>query len=161
MTFTQLISQFTQVIVRGDGAAAGNCFTADGVYHDCFYGAFEGRELIGQMIKNYFHRDGGDFIWDVHDPVDDGKTGYALYVFSYASKLGEAKGRRSVFEGVSICRMKDGLLCEYREVANAAVRLHLIDFLPERLAKLIGREAKELVERDESAHHVKQARRSE
>ena len=34
MEFHDLIVAMTQAIVRGDGAAAAACFTADGVYHD-------------------------------------------------------------------------------------------------------------------------------
>ena len=38
------------------------CFTPDGVYHDVFYGAFEGRDRIAEMIRDYFHRDGCNFL---------------------------------------------------------------------------------------------------
>ena len=103
MSFAALLSAMTAAVCRGDGAAVAACFTPDGVYHDCFYGAFEG-VAIASMIEGFFHRDAGDFRWDLHDVVDDGRTGYARYVFSYTSKLPEAQGRRAIFEGVSICR---------------------------------------------------------
>ncbi len=152
MSFAALITAMTQAACRGDGAAVAACFTADGVYHDCFYGAFRG-SAIATMIEDYFHRDARDFRWDLHDLVDDGRIGYARYVFSYESKLANASGRRGMFEGVSICELRDGRLASYREVANSAVGLHVLGFPAERIAKLLAREAHELAARDEAAGH--------
>lgn len=152
MSFAELIVTMTQAACRGDGAAVAACFTDDGVYHDCFYGAFAGA-AIATMIEDYFHRDARDFRWDLHDIVDDGRIGYARYVFSYESKLPSAAGRRALFEGVSICELRQGRLASYREVANAAVGLHTLGFAPERIAKLLDREARELAGRTEAALH--------
>jgi ketosteroid isomerase-like protein len=105
------------------------------------------------MIEAFFHRDACDFRWDLHDIVDDGHTGYARYVFSYESKLPGAAGRRALFEGVSICALRDGRIASYREVANSAVGLHALGFAPERIAKLLAREARELAARPEAAGH--------
>lgn len=151
--FTTLITTMTQAACRGDGAAVAACFTADGVYHDCFYGSFSGA-AIGDMIEHYFHRDAENFIWDLHDPVDDGVTGYARYVFSYDSKLATAAGRRAVFEGVSVCRLADGLIREYSEVAGSIAGLQQLGFEDARLGKLLAREAGALRARPESQHHV-------
>jgi hypothetical protein len=144
MKFEELITQMTQAAAQGNAAAVASCFAEDGVYHDCFYGSFRGREKITEMVEAYFH-----------DPVSSGDLGYVRYVFSYTSKLEESFGKRVLFEGVCICKLKDGLLVDYREVANAAVGLHMMEFPPQRLAKLVGREAQELSERMESAHHIK------
>ena len=43
MEFGALIRQMTQSVCDGDGDRVAACFTEDGVYHDVFYGAFEGR----------------------------------------------------------------------------------------------------------------------
>jgi ketosteroid isomerase-like protein len=153
MSFAALLTTMTQAACRGDGAAVAACFTPDGVYHDCFYGAFQGPAIV-QMIEACFHRDACDFRWDLHDVVDDGHTGYARYVFSYASKLPDAAGRRALFEGVSICRLRDGRIESYREVANSAVGLHALGFAPGRIAKLLAREARELAARSEAAGHL-------
>lgn len=152
MSFAELITTMTQAACRGDGAAVAACFTPDGVYHDCFYGAFAGAAIV-TMIEDYFHRDARDFRWDLHDIVDDGRVGYARYVFSYESKLPHAAGRRALFEGVSICELRQGRLASYREVANAAVGLHTLGFAPERIARLLDREARELAARTEAAAH--------
>ena len=93
------------------------------------------------------------FRWDVHDPVEAGGTGYARYVFSYRSRLKGCEDRRAVFEGVAICRLQDGLIAHYREVANAATGLSLMGFEDARLARFVARQAAELMKRDEAAAH--------
>ncbi|MCC7120425.1 MAG: nuclear transport factor 2 family protein [Gammaproteobacteria bacterium] len=152
MNFADLIVTMTQAACRGDGAAVAACFTPDGIYHDCFYGPFQGT-AIATMVEDFFHRDAREFRWDLHDVVDDGRTGYARYVFSYESKLPIASGRRALFEGVSICELRGGKIASYREVANSAVGLYTLGFAPERIAKLLAREARELAARSEAATH--------
>jgi hypothetical protein len=151
MSFATLITTLTQAACRGDGAAVAGCFTPDGIYHDCFYGAFQGPEIVGMIAR--FHRDARDFRWDLHDIVDDGRIGYARYVFSYESLLPGSEGLRALFEGVSICELRDGRLASYREVANAAAGLQMLGFAPGRIAKLLEREARELAARPEAAGH--------
>lgn len=151
MNFATLITNLTQAACRGDGAAVAACFTADGIYHDCFYGAFQGAAIVDMIAR--FHRDARDFRWDLHDIVDDGRVGYARYVFSYESLLPGSEGRRALFEGVSICELRDGRLASYREVANAAAGLQALGFAPGRIAKLLEREARELAARPEAAGH--------
>jgi hypothetical protein len=124
------------------------------VYHDVFYGAFEGRERIASMITDWFYKSAGDFRWDMHDPVSDGRTLYARYTFSYRSLLPEAKGARAMFEGVSIIRLEGDLIAEYREVANTATGFVDMNFAPERIAKILAREGRELKARAEMARHL-------
>jgi hypothetical protein len=69
----------------------------------------------------------------MHEPVTDGHTLYARYTFSYVSTLPEAQGRRVGFEGVSIIKLRDGLIVEYREVANVGPALVALGFAPERV----------------------------
>jgi hypothetical protein len=153
MSFAELISHMVDAACRGDGAGVAGCFVPDGVYHDVFYGAFRGRAEIGRMIEQHFHRDGSCFRWDLHDPVEADGVGYARYVFSYRSRLDGCEGRRAVFEGVAICRLWGGLIADYREVANAATGLSLMGFSDARLARIIARQASELLARDEAAAH--------
>lgn len=155
MDFAALMTAMTRAAVTGDGRAVGDCFTEDGVYHDVFYGAFRGRAAIADMIENHFHRDAENFRWDLHEPVSDGRLGYLRYVFSFDSKLPEAAGRRALFEGVAILRLEDGLVAEYREVANPGPGLAMLGFPPERLAKFLARQAEALATRPEAADHVK------
>lgn len=154
MSYLALMQKMTAAAVAGDGAGVAACFTPDGTYHDVFYGAFTGPAAIADMIENHFHRDGQDFIWDLHDAVDDGETGYVRYVFSYTSKLAGHVGQRSVFEAVSICKLRGGKIADYREVGNAATGLSLMGFGEAKVARFVGRQARELTQRKEAAAHV-------
>jgi ketosteroid isomerase-like protein len=154
MDATELLTRFCQAVEAGDGAAFAALFTEDGVYHDVFYGTFAGRERIAAMLTDWFHRDARDFRWDMHDPVSDGRTLYARYVFSFTSKLAGAEGRRAMFEGVSIMTLRDGLIAAYREVADTTPGLIDLGFPPERIVRIAARAGAALKARPDSARHV-------
>ena len=149
-----MLRALADAVARRDGAAFARLFTEDAVYHDVFYGAFAGRQRIAEMIDDFFYRTARDFRWEMFRPVSDGKTLYAYYTFSYVSTLPEAKGKRVGFDGVSIMRLENGKIAEYREVANSAIGLLDIGFAPERVAKILGKEAKEIKARPEWARHL-------
>lgn len=153
MSFEQRIREMVAAVERSDAQGVAACFTPDGVYHDVFYGDFQG-DGIADMIANYFYRDASDFRWDIHDAVEQGGIGYARYVFSYLPKTAGAAPGRAIFEGVAICRMHGGLIADYREIANAAVGLQCMGFPPERLAKFVAKQGAELTSRDEAARHL-------
>jgi len=50
--------------------------------------------------------------------------------------------------------LRDGLIATSREVANAATGLADLGFPPERLARIIAREGRELKARPEVARHL-------
>jgi ketosteroid isomerase-like protein len=149
-----LLRSFCDSVERRDGKTFAQLFTEDGVYHDVFYGAFEGRVKIAELIDDWFYRTAEDFRWVMHDPVSDGQTLYARYTFSYRSKLPEAKGARVMFEGVSIMTLRDGLIASYHEVANTAPAFVDLNFAPERIAKLMARQGAELKSRPEMQRHL-------
>lgn len=149
-----MLAAFTKAVEAHDGAGFSRLFTEDGVYHDAFYGAFEGRARVAELIDDWFYRDARDFLWDMHDPVSEGGMLYARYVFSYVSTLPEAGGRRVVFEGVSVMRLEDGLIKEYREIANTGPALLRLGFPAERVAKILLRQDDALRARDETRRHV-------
>ena len=101
MDISALLRAFCVAVEQHNGTALAELFSADGVYHDVFYGTFEGRARIAELIDDWFYRTASDFRWDMHEPVSDGKTLYARYTFSYRSLLPEAKGARAMFEGVA------------------------------------------------------------
>ena len=154
MDATSLLKAFCSAVERRDGKAFASLFTEDGVYHDVFYGDFKGRERIAEMIDDWFHRTARDFRWEMFRPVSDGTMLYAYYTFSYVSMLPEAKGKRVGFDGVSIMRLSNGRIAEYREVANAAIGLLDIGFAPERVAKILNKEAAHIKARPEWARHA-------
>jgi len=157
MDAASLLKKFCAAVERRDGKAFAELFTEDGVYHDVFYGAFKGRAKIAEMVDDWFHRTARDFRWEMFRPVTDGKMLYAYYTFSYVSTLPEAQGKkwgkRVGFDGVSIMTLKDGEIAEYREVANSSMGLLDIGFAPERVAKILAKEAAHIKARPEWARH--------
>jgi ketosteroid isomerase-like protein len=154
MDAASLLKTFCTAVERRDGKGFAELFTEDGVYHDVFFGAFKGRARIAEMIDDWFYRTARDFRWEMFRPVTDGTMLYAYYTFSYISTLPEAKGRRVGFDGVSILRLEDGKIAEYREVANSSIGLLDIGFAPERVARILAKEAAHIKARPEWARHV-------
>lgn len=140
MDYAKMLRTFCDHVERREAAAFARMFAEDGVYHDAFYGAFAGRAKIAELIDIYFYRTAHEFRWDMHEPVSDGRTLYARYTFSYVSILPEAQGKRVGFEGVTILKLRDGLITEYREVANTAPALIALNFAPERVCKILVRD---------------------
>ena len=154
MNSSNLLKNFCDAVEHCDGPRFSALFTENAVYHDVFYGAFEGRERIAALIPDWFYKSATDFRWDMHDPVSDERMLYARYTFSYRSLLPEARGARAMFEGVSIMRLEHGLIAEYREVANAATGFVDMHFAPERIAKILARQGLALKARPEMARHL-------
>ncbi len=154
MNPTAMLRAFCDAVEQRNGAAFAELFTEDGVYHDVFYGAFQGRAKIAGMIDDWFYRTATDFRWDMHEPVSDGETLYARYTFSYRSLLEEAKGARAMFEGVAIMKLRGGKIAEYHEVANAATGFVDMNFAPERIAKILARQGAALKARPEMKRHL-------
>src|SRR5258705_4260025 len=116
MDTTALLRAFCDAVEQHNGKAFAELFTEDGVYHDVFYGAFEGRAKIADMIDDVFYRTATDFRWNMHAPVSDGRTLYARYTFSYRSSLPEAKGPRAMFKAVAIMRLREAKSSVYYEI---------------------------------------------
>ena len=154
MNTTAMLTAFCDAVEQHKGADFADLFTEDGVYHDVFYGAFQGRAKIAGMIDEVFYRTATDFRWDMHDPVSDGNMLYARYTFSYRSTLPEAKGARAMFEGVAIMRLRDGKIAEYHEVANTATGFVDMNFAPGRIAKIFARQGAALKARPEMKRHL-------
>jgi len=86
-------------------------------------------------------------------PVSDGHTLYAYYTFSYVSLVPEAEGKRVGFDGVAMMQLSAGKIIEYREVAHTGPALLDIGFVPERVAKIVGKEAAHMKKRPEWKRH--------
>lgn len=154
MDVKAILGAFCAAVEQRNGKAFAELFTADGVYHDVFYGAFEGRARIAEMIDDWFYRTASDFRWTMHEPVCNGNLLYARYTFSYRSKLPEAKGARAMFEGVAIMTLRDGKIAEYHEVANTGPGFVDMNFAPERIAKIFARQGAALKARPEMQQHL-------
>ena len=73
MNPSTMLRAFCDAVEQRNGKAFAELFTEDGVYHDVFYGAFEGRAKIAGLIDDWFYRTASDFRWDMHDPVSNGE----------------------------------------------------------------------------------------
>ena len=154
MDFEALLGEFTAAVEAGDGRRLAALFTEDGVYHDTFYGEFQGRPAIAEMLEQRFWRDATAFRWDMLQPACEGDRGYARWLFSYESKLAEAKGKRILFEGMSRFALRDGAIRRYDEVFDIGIALSQTHFAPERVARIVGRAGAALRQRHAGSRHL-------
>lgn len=139
LAFDRLLERFRAAACAGDGVGLAACFTPDGIYHDGFYGAFQGRENIAHMLTDYFHRDAKDFVWDFTHRVRQDDLGYASYDFSYVSRIKGSEGRRVRFKGFSRFSLKDELIHRYDEVFDRGAALSQLGYSADRIAKILSR----------------------
>lgn len=157
MSFEALLEEFTAAVEAGDGRRLAALFTEDGVYHDTFYGAFQGHDAIAHMLEGMFWRDADAFAWDMSDPLSIGDKGYARWIFSYSSKLPGAAGKRVVFEGMSLFRLRDDKIEHYGEIFDRALALEQVAFPPERISRFVGKAVAELRARVAGTRHLPDA----
>lgn len=141
MNHDALLAKFTAAVEAGDGKALAALFTEDGIYHDTFYGEFQGRHAIADMLENHFWRDAKAFRWDMKEPLFQGDLGYAHWLFSYESRLAGVEGKRVAFRGFSCFHLKDGLIAHYGELFDQGIALAQTNFPAERMARRLSKEA--------------------
>ncbi len=141
MTFNELLAKFTAAVEAGDGKALAALFTPDGVYHDTFYGEFQGREAIADMLENHFWRDAKAFRWDMKEPLHAGDLAYAHWLFSYESKLPGVAGKRVAFRGFSCFHLEGGLIKHYGELFDQGIALAQTGFTADRIGRRLSKEA--------------------
>jgi SnoaL-like domain len=138
-SFGKLLTRMTGAICAQDPDGAAACFTPEGIYHDCFYGEFKGRDEIVRMLREFFYADARDFKWLVQNPVCDGRYGYASYAFSYFPQMPGAPSHRIGFEGISVCELENGLIRHYSEIFERAPVLAKLGFPESRILKSVQR----------------------
>lgn len=152
--FENLLARFTAAVEGDGGAALAALFTEDGIYHDVFYGAFQGREKIAEMLEGHFWAHGEDYRWVMHEPVVSGDIGYAHWTFSFTSKLPEAAGTRVVWDGMSRFQLKDGRIVHYKEVFDIAIALRQSRFPADRVARIADKHVGRLRAREAGGTHL-------
>ncbi len=155
MEFRQLLDGFTAAVEAGDGEALASVFTEDGQYHDAFYGSFAGREAIARMLESYFWRDAEALEWEMLDAVDDGRTGYARWRFSYTAKTEASRGRRVFMEGVGYFQLRDGLIESYEEYARIGEVLVQLGLPEAKTLRVLAKLAAARNAKPEAAAHLK------
>ena len=153
MDFKAILAEFCAAVEAGDGQRLAALFTPDGVYHDVFYGAFQGREKIAELLAT-FHRDGSRFKWRMMDAVSDGETGYARWFFSYTAETPQARGRRVTMEGVGFFKLRDGLLASYEDYARTGESLIQLGLPPEKLHRVLARMTAQQNAKPEAKEHL-------
>jgi len=140
-TFENLLERFTGTVEAGDGTALADLFAPDGIYHDTFYGAFQGHVAIKAMLEDRFWGDAEAFLWDMVDPVFDAgrNLGYARWVFSYTSTMEGSAGKRVAFDGFSQFTLEGKGIRLYREVFSAGIALVQLAMDPARTDKILRR----------------------
>ena len=155
----QMLDALCRAAEARDGKTFASYFSEDGVYHDDFYGSFEGRDRVAEWVVDWLHKDAKNLRWDMLDPVVENGRLYTRYIFSYDSTLPEAKGARAMFEAVSIMKLReDGKITEYREVVNSGPAFADMDFHPERMFKIFDRKAAAMKKWPEAQRHLSTAK---
>lgn len=155
MVFPAILKEFTAAVEAGDGKRLGALFTADGTYHDTFYGLFTGPAAIADMLEKFFWKDANAFRWTMRTPVCDGKIGYAAWTFSYSSTMPDSQGARVVAEGMSRFTLEGGKIKAYDEIFDGALALSQLGFPPERIGKLLKKWNAERRALPQAAAHLK------
>ena len=155
MDFARILKDFAAAAEVGDGRSFAALFTEDGTYEDAFYGTFQGRDAIAAMIKDSFHRDAENFRWQMIDPVCDGRTGYARWLFSYTSKMPHSAGKRVVMDGVGCFQLRDGLIERYEDVARTGEALAQLGLPADKLHDVFRRKSDELLASAPVVQHLK------
>jgi hypothetical protein len=138
--FPALLDRFAAAVIANDGAALAALFTDDGTYDDGFFGPHTGRPAIAQMLQR-FHDTGSDYRWDWLEPLSDGRTAYARWRFSYASRLPGSEGKPVMFEGMGRFQFRGDLIAHYAEAFDRGVALIQLSMPPERIARVLEKAA--------------------
>ncbi|MEM7018388.1 MAG: nuclear transport factor 2 family protein, partial [Pseudomonadota bacterium] len=146
--FEALTNRFTNAVETADFEGFGALFTEDGVYHDEFYGAFEGRDAVVDMLRNHFYGSAKNFKWVMEDAAYSEPFGYVRYIFSYDSILPGCEDLHVVFEGMSQFTIRDGQIARYREIFDKGMPLTQLNFPADRIEKSLRRWTQELLASD-------------
>ena len=152
--FQALLGAFAAAVERDGGKALAALFTEDGVYHDIFYGAFQGRARIAEMLEGHFWAHGESYRWEMREPVVSGDIGYAHWTFSFTSKLPEVAGKRVVWDGMSRFQLRGGLIAHYKEMFDIAIALTQSEFPAERIARIAAKHVERVRSREAGGAHL-------
>lgn len=147
-TFQRLLTVFEQASAAREVQRFASLFTADGRYHNGFFGTHQGREAIAAMLER-LHVGGRRFAWQFLEPLGNERIGYARYCFSYVSKEPESAGQLVAFEGMARFILEAGLeggpsgplIADYDEVFDRGLAFVQLGYAGERVVKLLKRYA--------------------
>jgi hypothetical protein len=138
--FAVVLDELAVACVANDDARFAGLFIEDGTYEDDFFGLYRGRAEIAAMLQR-FHDTGEDYRWNFHDPVTDGRLGYAAFRFSFRSKMPGYEGKPVLITGISCFRFEGELIAAYRETFDTGIALAQLGFPAERIKHVLDKEA--------------------
>lgn len=156
MDFGSRIRALAKATEAADSEAFVSHFTEDAEYLCPIYGGpFVGKKAIKEMIETYHFTYMKDCIWDVINPVSDGRVGYSAYISSYnVNKLPGSEGCRPIVEGVCILGLApDGRFTRYTEVLDFGPAYVMSRFEPERIVRIHQKTAERIAGLDEARGH--------
>ena len=135
-----IVREFERAFNRQDVAVLVACFTADGSYHDTFFGGHVGADHLRTMFERMF-REGRDYAWTMETVVETDERAAAEWTFTYvvSDAIPRSAGRRVRFRGMSLFEKRAGRIAAYRESFDLGAALLQLGFSPEATAKTIRR----------------------
>jgi len=135
-----IVREFERAFNRQDVAALVACFTADGSYHDTFFGRHAGPAGLRAMFERMF-REGREYRWTMETVVETESGAAAEWSFGYtvSDAIPRSAGRAVRFRGMSLFEKRDGKIAAYRESFDLGAALLQLGFSPEAMAKTIRR----------------------
>jgi hypothetical protein len=106
------------------------------------------------MLEGLFHRDAGQYRWDMFDPVCVGNLGYAHSLSRFVSKIPQFAGQQVVIDGISRFALRDGLIADYAESVNGGVAMVQLGVDAPRIEKVLKRWATALRARPDVAAYM-------
>ena len=134
--FPDLLARFATAVAANDGAAFSALFTEDGVYDDGFFGEYQGRKAIIEMLQ-HFHDTGSNYRWDFFDPLSDGNPAMPATASAMPPACRAPKASRWCSRASSFFQFRDGLIARYCEVFDRGMALAQQDFAAERIKKVL------------------------
>jgi steroid delta-isomerase-like uncharacterized protein len=137
---TSVVRAFETAFNRRDVDALLRCFTADGTYHDTFFGGHAGAAALRAMFERMF-REGRDYRWQMAEVVESPTRAAAEWTFSYVvtDAVPRSAGRPVRFRGMSLFELDSGRIAHYREYFDMGAALLQLGFAPEPLARVLRR----------------------
>jgi steroid delta-isomerase-like uncharacterized protein len=137
---TSVVRAFETAFNRQDVDALLRCFTADGTYHDTFFGGHAGTAALRAMFERMF-REGRDYRWQMAEVVESPTRAAAEWTFSYVvtDAVPRSAGRPVRFRGMSLFELDSGRIAHYREYFDMGAALLQLGFAPEPLARVLRR----------------------
>ncbi|GAB3758268.1 nuclear transport factor 2 family protein [Microlunatus parietis] len=110
-----VLAEYMDAWIAADVERIAAAVTEDCVIIECYGPVYRGRELVRHWAEAWFGAGGVVHRWDAgdHFSAEDREVAQWTFECTWA-------GERSVFDGATVARVKDGLIAELREYQTTA-----------------------------------------